>query len=139
MKKIVDEFLPILTVSEANGAKKKNKNGKYVNEHWTDAYKRHKAQKKAIHWAFILHQWDIDLPCEVILTRMSPRFLDSHDNLPTSFKFIVDSLADCIMKKTLTQHQKALRPGHSDSDPRITWKYQQEKSKIKGIRIEIYS
>ncbi len=128
MKKIVDEVLPILTVSESN-----------THEHWTKSYKRHTHQKKQIRTFFLVKQSKITLPCNVVLTRLSPRKLDSHDNLPTSFKYIVDTIADCILRTDNCPYVKKMQPGHADSDPRITWIYKQEKSKEKGIRLEIYS
>jgi hypothetical protein len=49
-----------------------------------------------------------------------------HDNLPMSFKFIVDKIAELLTGKS---------KGKGDSDPRLTWKYSQEKSKQKVIKI----
>jgi hypothetical protein len=86
----------------------------------------------------------IPFPCEVTLTRISPRFLDSEDNLPIAFKWIKDEIGACFFpEKLVTFHKKngkiVKNKGHADSDPRVKWKYSQEKGKIAGIRIEIRS
>ena len=52
--------------------------------------------------------------CTVTLTRVSPgRGVDGHDNLAGSLKAVVDELASIL--------------GVDDRDPRVTWKYQQER------------
>jgi hypothetical protein len=61
------------------------------------------------------------LPVEVLLVRIAPRALDD-DNLTFAFKGIRDGVADAY--------------GVSDRDPRITWRYAQEKGAA-AIRIEI--
>lgn len=53
------------------------------------------------------------LPCVVTLTRVSPGTLDAHDNLPSAFKHIVDSVASWL--------------GVDDADPQVTWRYAQQK------------
>lgn len=70
------------------------------------------------------------LPCLVILTRLGSRTLGS-DNLQFAFKKIRDEVADCIIP--------GLARGRADDDERITWDYAQEKSKMDGIRVEIYA
>lgn len=57
------------------------------------------------------------LPVVVTLTRVAPRPLDAHDNLPASFKHVADGVADYL--------------GTKDSDPRITWRYDQCRG-VKG-------
>lgn len=73
----------------------------------------------------------IPLPCRVVLTRLSKRFLDQGDNLPMAFKYIRDQVADCLLP--------GLAIGQADASPLITWEYAQEKRALQGIRIEIYS
>ncbi len=53
------------------------------------------------------------LPVAVNLTRISAGRLDTHDNLPSAFKHVVDALAQWL--------------GVDDSDPRVTWSYDQGK------------
>jgi hypothetical protein len=103
--------LPIKTVSEANLSR----------EHWTKKHKRHKLQKEAIKLACSRLITPDLLPCTIKLTRIAPRKLDQWENLPCSFKFILDSLADLLVPG------KAI--GQSDSDNRIQVIYDQ----IKGI------
>lgn len=115
--------LPILTVSESN-----------KHEHWHVSSKRHTTQKWAVKAAF--NNLTIPLPCIVKLSRISPRLLDD-DNLSTSFKWIRDQIAECIIVPHCTDPIK--RAGNYDNDPRITWQYAQEKGKPQRIRIEIFA
>lgn len=122
--------LPIRTVSEANSS-----------EHWTAKSKRHKQQQFFIRALFKKHGRGITLPCKVTLIRLSPRTLDD-DNLCMAFKWIRDEISECLIPhKKLTYITKkgsvAKIKGRMDSDHRITWKYQQEPSKVAAIRIEI--
>lgn len=48
----------------------------------------------------------------ITLTRIAGKFLNPHDNLPRSFKAIVDGIADGL--------------GTNDEDEGLTWKYAQE-------------
>lgn len=64
----------------------------------------------------------IGLPCDVTLTRIGPRRLDD-DNVRGVFKAIRDGIAD--------------RLGIKDNDPRVTWRYEQERDKHYGIRITV--
>lgn len=81
------------------------------------------------------------MPCVITLTRIAPRFLDFEDNLPSAFKWIKDEIgAQLFPEKVVIYirgHGRVRNKGHADSDPRVTWKYVQEKAKIQGIRIEI--
>lgn len=113
--------LPIKTVSESN-----------VSEHWSKKAQRHKQQQWMIRIAFNQLEEPVQLPCTVKLTRLSPRMLDSHDNLPMAFKWIVDQLSECLIPQ-----KPGNGKGRSDSDPRITWLYDQRKESPQRILIEI--
>lgn len=63
------------------------------------------------------------LPVVVTLTRIAKRALDAHDNLPIAFKAVVDGIADAY--------------DIHDNDPRISWRYANEKGSTPAIRIEI--
>lgn len=131
MNKII-WYLPIKTVSEAN-----------CSEHWSVKSKRHKQQQFFIRALFKKHGRAIPLPCIVKFIRLSPRQLDD-DNLCMVFKKIRDEVSECLIphkKQTYTTKKGTVVTikGRQDSDPRITWKYQQEASKVAGIRIEIES
>lgn len=117
--------LDIETVSEAN-----------LKEHWHKSGKRHTYQKWAIKAHF--NSKTIPLPCVVKFSRLSPRVLDS-DNLQMAFKWIRDQLAECIVYPHLDGVERYHSAGRYDDDPRIEWQYSQEKSKKKGIRIEIFT
>jgi len=101
------------------------------NQNYWKKSARHKVQKSNTKAYFLKERPKIDLPCIIRLTRIAPRSLDSHDNLPTSFKWIVDSLADCIIP--------GLKAGRADDCKQINWIYNQEKGKPKeyAVRIEI--
>ncbi len=123
----------IKTVSESN-----------ISEHWTKSSRRHRQQQFFIRNLFKINSQTIPLPCEIILTRISNRFLDPEDNLPMSLKWIKDQIGACIFPEKVVIYKKkngsfATNKGHSDSDPRVIWKYAQEKGNRQGIRIEINS
>lgn len=110
--------LPITTVSEAN-----------CSESWQKRHIRHARQKDAVNLALSPSIRQIKLPCRVTVIRYASRFLDAHDNLRMSLKYIVDQVADCLVP--------GLKPGRADDDRRITWAYDQVKSKEKYIKIVI--
>ena len=123
--------IPIKTVSEAN-----------CSEHWTKKAKRHRSQQYFIRLAYNLYVKAMELPCHVTLTRLSPRLLDADDNLPMAFKWIKDELSECIFpdkRKSYVTKKGKLRfiKGRADSDPRVTWRYAQEKGCFYRVRIEI--
>jgi hypothetical protein len=120
VEKIKEWNLPILTVSEANSS-----------EHWTKKHKRHRIQKGWVSAAMRSESKEIDLPCHIKLTRLAPRILDKDDNLPMAFKFIKDQISDELIPGKAA--------GLADDDPRLSWSYDQQKSKEKSVKIEIFS
>jgi hypothetical protein len=123
--------LPLKTVSESNKS-----------EHWTKSSQRHKAQQFFIRSLFLSHKEPVSLPCVVKMTRIAPRPLDEEDNLPMAFKWVKDEIGACLFPEKVIGYKKksgayAENKGHADSDPRVQWKYSQEKGKIYGVRIEI--
>jgi len=128
-KRIIWE-LPIKTVSEAN-----------CSEHWSKKAKRHKQQQFFVRTVFNHNSEPIQLPCIVTLTRLCCRFYDDDNNV-SCFKKIRDEMSECLIPEkrghyvTKKGKIKAIK-GRADSDPRIEWKYKQEKNKNPGIRIEI--
>ena len=117
---IYSRTIPIKTISEAN-----------TREHWAKRSKRHSMQKMAVTSFLRADSPDIKPPCNIKLTRIAPRKLDTWDNLPMSFKYIVDSICEYI------HPGKAI--GRADDDPNIKIEYAQEKGAPKeySIRIEI--
>jgi hypothetical protein len=113
---IVD--LPIRTVSEANNF-----------EPWRVKYCRHKEQQRIVAIGLKPLRDKIKLPCKIVLTRFAPDFLDVFDNLPMSFKYIVDAVCAIITGE--------YRAGKADGDKRITLGCDQQKSEAYGIRIAI--
>lgn len=114
----VEMTLPIKTVSEGN-----------CFEHWQKKHARHKDQKRAIMFAMLPIKEKLRLPCKLTMTRFAPRELDRHDNLPMSMKWIVDQ---CCAE--LTGEFKA---GKADSDTRISFAYDQVKSKTYAVKVRI--
>lgn len=110
--------LPLQTVSEAN-----------CFEHWTKKHERHKAQQRMVALALKPVREKIKLPCKVMLIRFAPDDLDAFENLPMSFKYIVDAICAIITGD--------YRPGRADNDKRISLACGQVQSKEYGIRIEI--
>ncbi len=122
--------IPLSTVSESNRS-----------EHWTKSSKRHKQQQFFIRALFNRESRKIPLPCIVTMTRLSSRTLDAEENLPMAFKWIKDEIGACLFPEKIVTYKKkngvyAQNKGHADSDERVIWKYNQEKTKTKGIRIE---
>lgn len=59
-----------------------------------------------------------------------------------AFKWIKDELGACLFPERVVivknkRGNYTKNKGYADSDPRIRWKYAQEKGKIQGVRIEI--
>lgn len=89
-------------------------------EHWSRKAERTKQHRFA---AIAVPQHP--LPCVVTLIRVAPRALDD-DNLASGFKALRDGIAD--------------RLGVDDRDPRVSWRYLQERGRAKEyaakVRIE---
>ncbi len=105
------------------------KNGKPKPEHWTERSDRHKLQKKKVFFALVNCKEIIKLPCIIKYTRYAPGFLDEHDNLRISGKYVIDQ---CCAEIT-GDH----RPGRADSNKGFTFLYDQVKSKKYYVKIEI--
>ena len=112
--------LPLRTLSEAN-----------ISEHWTKRADRHKKQKLMVSYAMSRVKPYISMPCTITCKRYGTRLLDAHDNLPISFKHILDQICVAITGDK--------RPGRADGHPGLTFKYDQEKSKTYYIKITIES
>ncbi len=97
-----------------------------VREHWAPRAKRTAAQRGIARLALTpeLHGAELSGPLVVTITRIAPGTLDS-DNLAGSGKAVRDGVADAL--------------GIDDGDPRIEWRYAQERAKrgTWGVRIEI--
>jgi hypothetical protein len=108
--------IPLRLISEANVSQR---------EHWATKHKRVKRVHEAVQNALpIGRKYRPALPCAITITRIAPRALDAHDNLPRSCKAVVDSIAEWL--------------GVDDSDPRITWAYAQERGEpwTYGVRVQ---
>jgi len=110
--------LPLQTKSEAN-----------CFEPWQVKHGRHKDQQRVVAIGLTPLRDHVSLPCKIMLTRFAPDALDVFDNLPMSFKYIVDAVCAIITGE--------YRAGKADSDKRITIACDQVKSAAYGVRIEI--
>ena len=86
-------------------------------EHWAREWKRRCNEHRAVEDAL----WEYPRPTHdsswvVQFTRISSKLLDVGDNLPASFKAHRDAVASWL--------------GMDDSDPRITWLYEQELKRV---------
>jgi len=100
-----------------------------ISEHWTKRADRHKKQKLMVSYAMSRVKEYISMPCTITCKRYGKKLLDAHDNLPISFKHILDQI--CI---GITGDK---RPGRADGHSGLTFKYDQEKSKTYYIKITI--
>tara|TARA_R110000822_G_scaffold31017_3_gene89923 strand:+ start:549 stop:860 length:312 start_codon:yes stop_codon:yes gene_type:complete len=84
-----------------------------LREHWAAKYKRTKVHKNA---AIVIQKHP--LPCTVEIIRVGKRNLDG-DNLQNACKSLRDGIA--------------ARLGVDDADPRVTWKYTQQRGDYAAI------
>lgn len=100
-------LLPIRTVSEANRR-----------DHWATKARRVKLHRRT---AYAMTE-RVSLPCVVTMTRVGPRMLDD-DNLRGALKATRDGIAD--------------RLGVDDADPRVEWRYAQQRGREYGVIVDI--
>lgn len=93
--------------------------------HWTQLHHRRSCLKKTIALFLVPYMDSIHLPISITLIRLGSRKLD-YDNLVAAFKPVRDQIAYMIFPGS--------RMGQKDSDPRITWHYDQAKG-ASGIKI----
>lgn len=118
MTKEIEFTIPIKTISEANSPL-----------NWRKKHQLHKQQKKSLFLNINKYQKYLKTPCKITMTRLSPRQLDKHDNLPCSMKYIVDALCAIITHD--------FTPGRADDNPNIQIQYDQEKNKEYMVKIKI--
>lgn len=116
---MIEFVIPVKTINEANGS----------HGHWRVKAERRKEQrleaKVECVAAFRCYKGeDVLFPSIVTMSRMSAGTLDD-DNLRVSLKAVRDGIADAF--------------GLPDNDPRIEWRYGQEKCRrgAYGVRVRI--
>lgn len=116
----LDLTIPLKTVSELNNS-----------DHWAISSKRHKKQKKIVHFELMMRNPNLAIPCNIFVQRQSCKELD-YDNLVSSFKWIVDAICEYITP--------GLAIGQADGNRDIKIFYSQIKVPQKqfGINIKIY-
>lgn len=87
-----------------------------LREHWRVRANRNTSHRAATYIALRQARAPHTLPCIVTLTRIAPRQLDDDNNVG-GFKSVRDAVADWLDVK--------------DNDPRITWRYAQERGATK--------
>ena len=111
--------IPIKTCSELN-----------CHEHWRVSHKRHSLQKKQVKLQYVRSALRIDPPATIVITRLSPRLLDS-DSAPGACKWVRDAIANCIIP--------GLQAGRADDAKYgLTFEVKQQKAKTQGVKIQIY-
>lgn len=115
---MIEKIIPLKIISEAN-----------TSEHWSKKSARHRKQKYMIDLFIRPEIHRVSLPCHVQLTRIAPRFLDEHDNLRSSLKWVVDAIADLLLPN--------LASGRADDDKRILWSYSQERRRIREYALKV--
>jgi hypothetical protein len=105
--------VPLRTISSAN-----------AREHYAVKAKRLAAERSTMRLAWLADgSARPTFPAVVTLTRVSPRLLDSGDNLPVSMKAPRDELAAAW--------------GIDDRDPCVEWRYAQRKGRPKEHAVEV--
>lgn len=97
---MIEFQIPIKTVNPVNGS----------HGHWRTTAAIRKRQRQT---TFLLAP-KFDIPAVITLTRVSAGVLDD-DNLRPALKSVRDGIADKL--------------GIADNDPRVTWRYAQQKCK----------
>lgn len=96
--------------------------------HWSKVAKLRKEQRGVARLAvlsqFVVHGHRPGLPAIVTMTRLAPSSGLDFDGLTASLKSVRDGIADALGLK-------------DDNDPRVTWKYDQVRSKTYGVRISM--
>jgi hypothetical protein len=108
--------IPLVTVSEAN-----------ARGHWSLKAKRAKKQRSVTALTLkAFYRTPPEPPLVITITRIAPRNLDD-DNLASAEKAVRDGVADWLCQ--------------NDGDPRLTWRYAQERPEKGGpryaVRIEV--
>ncbi len=112
----IELILPLKAANEANSS-----------EHWTKKQKRHRLQKRSVFYFMANVKKLIKMPCTITFVRYAPKFLDAHDNLRMSFKYILDGVTACITGD--------YRAGLADNNPGFTFQYDQVKDAKYKIKI----
>ena len=108
---MIEFELPLRTVSESNRR-----------EHWGPRHERARLQRGAARLLTRCNCADIGVPIIVQMARVAPRELDD-DNLRGALKAIRDGIADAF--------------GVKDNDPRIEWRYAQQRGKPKAYAVHV--
>ena len=92
-----------------------------LREHWRVKSERAKKHRRIASVVSSVVPWS-DGPLEILLTRISPREMDS-DNLAASMKSVRDGIADAI--------------GRDDGSKSLKWVYSQERGRPKEYSVRV--
>lgn len=99
--------------------------------HWSGKSRRAKLQRSLVYYTLLERlgrRCPVQPPCTVLLTRVAPRLLDSHDNLASAVSHCVDGVSDYL----------AGGYGHGeDRQPGLTWHYAQRQGPPRTYGVEI--
>jgi hypothetical protein len=104
--------IPIRTVNTQN-----------VREHWAVRAGRAKVHRQTAFYALGPTSKRPELPCTITMTRLAPRLMDD-DGATASLKACRDGIADWL--------------GVDDGDKRLTWRYEQRRSKVYGVEVVLF-
>ncbi len=105
-------LLELKTVSEPN-----------VRGHWAKKAARVKAQRNRARAEALAAAQAVGLPVVVTLTRIAPSSGLDDDNLRGALKAVRDGIADALQV--------------DDRDPRVTWRYDQQRGAEYGVMVEM--
>ena len=92
---------------------------------WREKAGTVKRQRLTIGTALLaLGTWRPDFPALIVITRVAPRRLDPHDNLPAALKPVVDEIAEWLGLDT-------------DDDPRVRWAHRQVRGEPREEAVRI--
>jgi hypothetical protein len=112
MTEVEPLYLELKTISEPN-----------ARGHWAKRAARAKAQRRKAHAMAAPRAAAVGLPVAVTLTRIAPSNGLDDDNLRGALKAVRDGVADALQV--------------DDRDPRVTWRYGQQRGKEYGVMVEM--
>lgn len=98
--------------------------------HWAPKHRRARAQRRATYlWLrHLLPPTPPAMPVRITVVRVAPRLLDSHDNLASALKHVVDGISDYLAGGYLQGE---------DRQPGLTWEYGQQRGKAHEYAVEV--
>jgi hypothetical protein len=115
--------LDVRTRNYANGSQGRTRAGMLARAAEKKALRKEAWQQCCWQTPVLQHNRWQELDCRITLTRIAPRKLDAHDGLRSALKPVVDGVADFF--------------GCKDNDPRLEWRYEQRRGRIREYAVLI--